>query len=68
LGAVAFTAIAFAASDIMDRRARIPASGPARDENGKLAITQPVAEAKLPSIAASDIGACAYGIFKEGTP
>ncbi len=40
--------------------------GPARDEAGRLAITLPIAGAKLPSIAASDIGACAYGIFREG--
>jgi uncharacterized protein YbjT (DUF2867 family) len=41
--------------------------GPARDENGTLAITLPIAAAKLPSIAAGDIGACAYGIFREGS-
>jgi uncharacterized protein YbjT (DUF2867 family) len=40
--------------------------GPARDEDGRLAITLPIANAKLPSIAAGDIGACAYGIFREG--
>jgi uncharacterized protein YbjT (DUF2867 family) len=40
--------------------------GPARDENGMLAITLPLAAAKLPSMAAGDIGACAYGIFREG--
>jgi uncharacterized protein YbjT (DUF2867 family) len=40
--------------------------GPARDEDGRLAITLPIADAKLPSIAASDIGGCAYGIFREG--
>jgi uncharacterized protein YbjT (DUF2867 family) len=40
--------------------------GPARDESGRLAITLPIADAKLPSIAASDIGACAYGVFREG--
>jgi uncharacterized protein YbjT (DUF2867 family) len=42
--------------------------GPARDENGALALTLPIATAKLPSIAAGDIGACAYGIFREGSP
>jgi uncharacterized protein YbjT (DUF2867 family) len=42
--------------------------GPTRDENGVLTITLPLAEAKLPSIAAADIGACAYGIFLEGEP
>jgi uncharacterized protein YbjT (DUF2867 family) len=40
--------------------------GPARDEDGRLAITLPIADAKLPSIGASDIGACAYGVFREG--
>jgi uncharacterized protein YbjT (DUF2867 family) len=40
--------------------------GPARDENGTLAITFPLADAKLPCIAAGDIGACAYGVFREG--
>jgi uncharacterized protein YbjT (DUF2867 family) len=42
--------------------------GPARDENGMLAITLPLAAAKLPSMAAGDIGACAHGIFREGEP
>jgi len=42
--------------------------GPARDANGVLAITLPLAEAKLPSIAAADIGQCAYGIFRDGEP
>jgi uncharacterized protein YbjT (DUF2867 family) len=42
--------------------------GPARDENGMLEITLPLASAKLPSIAARDIGACAYGIFRQGEP
>jgi uncharacterized protein YbjT (DUF2867 family) len=41
--------------------------GPARDANGVLTITLPLAEAKLPSIAARDIGACAYGIFRDGS-
>jgi uncharacterized protein YbjT (DUF2867 family) len=40
--------------------------GPARDDSGRLAITFPLADAKLPSIAAGDIGACAYGVFREG--
>jgi uncharacterized protein YbjT (DUF2867 family) len=41
--------------------------GPVRGEDGKLAITLPLDAAKLPSIAADDIGACAYGIFREGS-
>ncbi len=40
--------------------------GPKRGPDGKLAITLPMGEKKLPSIAAEDIGKCAYGIFKKG--
>jgi len=39
--------------------------GPTRGEDGKLAITLPLGDAKMPSIAAEDIGGCAYGIFKR---
>ena len=39
--------------------------GPARGADGKLAITFPLGDAKMPSIAAEDIGRCAYGIFKR---
>ncbi len=41
-------------------------SGPQRGPDGKLAITFPLGAAKLPGIAAEDIGKCAYGIFKRG--
>jgi uncharacterized protein YbjT (DUF2867 family) len=41
--------------------------GPARDAEGKLAITLPMGTNKLPGIAAEDIGRSAYGIFKVGT-
>jgi uncharacterized protein YbjT (DUF2867 family) len=37
---------------------------PKRGPDGKLAFTLPMGEAKLPGIAAEDIGRCAYGIFK----
>jgi len=40
--------------------------GPKRGPDGKLAITLPMDEKKLPGIAAEDIGKCAYGIFKKG--
>ncbi len=40
--------------------------GPQRGPDGKLAITLPLADAKMPGIAAEDIGKCAYGIFKLG--
>ena len=40
--------------------------GPTRGEDGKLAITLPMGDKKLPGIAAEDIGKCAYGIFKKG--
>ncbi|MGD0054129.1 MAG: NmrA family NAD(P)-binding protein [Acidimicrobiales bacterium] len=37
--------------------------GPQRGEDGVLAITFPIGDAKLAGIAAADIGGCAYGIF-----
>jgi uncharacterized protein YbjT (DUF2867 family) len=37
---------------------------PGRD--GRLAITLPMGDRKLPGIASEDIGRCAYGIFKAG--
>jgi uncharacterized protein YbjT (DUF2867 family) len=40
--------------------------GPKKGSDGKLAITFPMADKKLPGIAAEDIGKCAYGIFKKG--
>jgi uncharacterized protein YbjT (DUF2867 family) len=40
--------------------------GPKKGPDGKLAITLPMGDKKLPGIAAEDIGKCAYGIFKEG--
>lgn len=40
--------------------------GPQRGPDGKLAITFPMGDKKLPAIAAEDIGKCAYGIFKKG--
>jgi len=41
--------------------------GPKRGEDGKLALTLPIGDAKMAGIAAEDIGKCAYGIFKKGT-
>jgi uncharacterized protein YbjT (DUF2867 family) len=40
--------------------------GPKKGPDGALALTLPMGEKKLPGIAADDIGACAYGIFKVG--
>jgi uncharacterized protein YbjT (DUF2867 family) len=40
--------------------------GPKKGPDGVLAITLPMGDKKLPGIAAEDIGACAYGIFKKG--
>jgi len=40
--------------------------GPKRGEDGKLAFALPMANKKLPGIAAEDIGKCAFGIFKAG--
>jgi uncharacterized protein YbjT (DUF2867 family) len=41
-------------------------AGPKRGPDGKLALTYPMGDKKLPGIAAEDIGKCAYGIFKRG--
>jgi uncharacterized protein YbjT (DUF2867 family) len=40
--------------------------GPKKGEDGKLSFVLPMADKKLPGIAAEDIGRCAYGIFKAG--
>lgn len=40
-------------------------SGPARGEDGVLAVTFPLGQAKMPSIAVEDIGKFAYAIFKD---
>mgnify|MGYP001193090737 CR=1 FL=1 len=42
--------------------------GPKKGADGVLAITMPMGDKKLPGIAAEDIGRCAYGIFKGGSP
>ena len=39
--------------------------GPKKGADGKLVLTLPMGNAKMPSIAAEDIGKCAYGIFKR---
>ena len=40
--------------------------GPKKGPDGKLAITMPMGDKKLPCIAVDDIGKCALGIFKRG--
>jgi uncharacterized protein YbjT (DUF2867 family) len=40
--------------------------GPQPGPDGRLAITLPMGDRKLPGIAAEDIGKCAYGIFRAG--
>jgi uncharacterized protein YbjT (DUF2867 family) len=40
--------------------------GPKKGPDGKLALTFPMGNKKLPGMAAEDIGKCAYGIFKKG--
>ena len=42
--------------------------GPKKGPDGVLGITMPLGDKKFPSIASEDIGACAYGIFKAGSP
>jgi uncharacterized protein YbjT (DUF2867 family) len=39
--------------------------GPKKGADGVLAFTLPMGHAKLPGIAAEDIGRCAYGVFKR---
>ena len=41
-------------------------AGPQKGPDGKLALTFPMGDKKLPGIAAEDIGKSAYGIFKRG--
>lgn len=40
--------------------------GPKPGPEGKLALTLPTGDRKLPGIAAEDIGNCSYGIFQKG--
>jgi len=40
--------------------------GPQKGPDGQIIFSIPMADKKLPSIAAEDIGKCAYGIFKSG--
>jgi len=40
--------------------------GPKRGPNGKLVLTLPMGDKKLPGIATEDIGKCAYALFKRG--
>jgi uncharacterized protein YbjT (DUF2867 family) len=41
-------------------------SGPKKGADGKLALTFPMGDKKLPGMAVEDIGKCALGIFKKG--
>ena len=41
--------------------------GARKNEDGDLVLALPLGGAKLPGIAAGDIGKCAYGIFRRGT-
>jgi uncharacterized protein YbjT (DUF2867 family) len=43
-----------------------PGTAPRKGPDGKLAITFPMGDRKLPGIAVEDIGKCAQGIFKKG--
>lgn len=40
--------------------------GPKKDASGQLVFTLPMADKKLPAIAAEDIGPCAFGVFTRG--
>jgi uncharacterized protein YbjT (DUF2867 family) len=39
---------------------------PRRGEDGQLTLSLPLGGAKLPGIAAEDVGKCAYGVFRRG--
>jgi uncharacterized protein YbjT (DUF2867 family) len=41
-------------------------TGPKKGPDGKLALTMPMGDGKLPAMAAEDIGKCALGIYKRG--
>lgn len=41
-------------------------AGPQRTADGRLVLSLPMGQAKLPGIAAEDIGRCAYGLFRRG--
>jgi uncharacterized protein YbjT (DUF2867 family) len=41
-------------------------TGPKKGPDGKLYLTMPMSDKRLPGIASEDIGKCAYGIFKIG--
>ena len=41
--------------------------GPQRGQDGGYALTLPIGKARMPGIAAEDIGACAYAIFRTRT-
>ena len=43
-----------------------PGMQPRRGRDGRLALVLPMGTARLPGIAAADVGACAYGIFTRG--
>ena len=40
--------------------------GPRQSEDGTLTLALPLGGAKLPGVAVTDIGRCAYGVFKRG--
>ena len=40
--------------------------GPKKIGDGRYALTLPIGRAKMPGIAAEDIGQCAYGLFRSG--
>jgi uncharacterized protein YbjT (DUF2867 family) len=42
-------------------------AGPKKGPDGKLAITYPMGDKKLPGMSSEDIGKCAYGIFKNSS-
>jgi uncharacterized protein YbjT (DUF2867 family) len=50
-----------------DNYINFPGMGPQRDARGMLTLTMPMADKRLPGIAAEDIGRCAHGILRAGS-
>jgi uncharacterized protein YbjT (DUF2867 family) len=50
-----------------DNYIAFPGVGLRRDKSGVLRLTMPMADKRLPGIAAEDIGRCAYGLLRAGS-
>jgi uncharacterized protein YbjT (DUF2867 family) len=50
-----------------DNFINFPGTGPRRESDGVIALTMPMGDKRLPTIAVEDIGRCAYGILRAGS-